>query len=94
MEYRIDDKMQKQGYKCSCADPCIYICSEGDKIAIITIWVDNLLLFADLDKTMLKIKEDIQSEWETMGMSEPTKIVSIEITLLSGKICISQKKNI
>ena len=58
------------------------------------IWVDDLLLFADSVQTMNKIKSDIQNEWETTDMGEPTKIVGIEITLSKGRISISQKQSI
>ena len=89
-----DSKMRQRGYKCSHADPCVYTRSEKDKIAIITVWVDDLLLFADSTISMEEMKSDIQAEWEMMDMGEPTKIVGIKITATQGKISISQKQSI
>jgi len=63
-------------------------------MAIVTIWVDDLLLFADSAETMAEIKKDIRTEWETMDMGEPSKIVGIEISQTLEAITISQKQSI
>jgi len=63
-------------------------------MAIITIWVDNLLLFASSDKAMFKMKDQIKSEWQITDLGEPQKIVSIEITLKDHMVTIFQKKYI
>jgi hypothetical protein len=76
------------------ADPCVYTCTNESVIAIITIWVDDLLHFADSAESMDTMKNDICTEWETMNMGEPTKIVSIKITQSPGWISITQKKSI
>jgi hypothetical protein len=89
-----DRKMRQHGYKCLRADPCVYTCSNDKTIAIITVWVDNLLLFADSAESMDAMKKDIRTEWETTDMGEPTKIVGIEITQSPEQISISQKKGI
>ena len=81
-----DSKMRQCRYKGSSTDLYVYTCSEKDKIVIITIWVDNLLLFTDSTTSMEKMKSDIQSEWEMMDMGELTKIVDVEITAIQGKM--------
>ena len=67
---------------------------EGEKMAIVTMWVDDLLLFADSAETMAEIKTDICTEWETTDMGEPSKIVGIEINQSPDGISISQKQSI
>ena len=62
------------------SDPCAYIRREGDNFMIVTIWVDNLLLFTTLDTLMDKTKANINAEWETTDLGEPSKIISIKIT--------------
>ena len=89
-----DNKMRQHGYKRSRADPCVYMRSNTNATAIVTVWVDDLLLFADSAEHMEEIKTHIRSKWETKDMGEPTKIVGIEITQSPGKICISQKQSI
>jgi hypothetical protein len=87
-------KMRGRGYKRLRADPCVYTRSDKDKIRIVTVWVDDLLLFANSEDTMKEIKNDIHTEWETTDMGDPTKIVGIEITQSASTISISQKKGI
>jgi len=58
-------KMRQHGYKHLHADPCVYTCSNDKTIAIITVWVDDLLLFADSAESMDAMKKDICTEWET-----------------------------
>jgi hypothetical protein len=89
-----DTKMKLHGYKRLRADPCVYTRSKENKTAIITVWVDDLLLFADSEETMDDIKNDIRSEWETKDLGEPSKIVGIEISQSPGQISISQRQNI
>jgi hypothetical protein len=86
--------MRQRGYKRLRADPCVYTRSGEDTIAIVTVWVDDLLLFTDSVDSMEAMKDDIRAEWETTDMGEPTKIVGIEITQSPGKISISQSENI
>jgi len=47
--------MQKYGYKPLILDPCTYILHQGEDFIIITIWVDDLLLFGTLDKLIEQI---------------------------------------
>jgi hypothetical protein len=42
--------------------------SDTDKTAIITIWVDDLLLFAELEHTVTETKEDTRFEGDTSDM--------------------------
>jgi uncharacterized protein YuzE len=58
---------------------------------IITVWVDDLLLFATSDELMQQTKSDLCTEWEITDLGEPTKIIGIEITQAEDSITISQK---
>ena len=67
---------------------------DGEHLEIITVWVDDLLLFATSDDLMNKMKKEIQSEWEVTDMGELAKIIGIEITKSDNSITISQEKYI
>ena len=90
----LDSKLIKFGFSRLISDPCVYIKRDGDKISIITVWVDDLLLFASNDELMATIKNYIKSEWEATDIGEPNKIVGIEITINENSISISQQKYI
>ena len=61
---------------------------------IITVWVDDLLLFATSEELMNKMKSEIQSEWTVTDMGDPQKIIGIEITRNDDSIMISQQQYI
>ena len=71
------------------SDPCAYIKWDGNEISIITVWVDNLLLFISNDEIIVRVKEYIKSTWETTDIGKPTKIIGIKITLGENSISIS-----
>ena len=47
---------------------------------IITVWVDDLLLFASNDAMMKYMKGSIESKWQATDLGEPSKIIGIKIT--------------
>ena len=65
-----DRAMQRRSFKHLRSDPCAYIRREHDEFAIITVWVDDLLLFATSDSLMERMKKDIRTEWETTDLGD------------------------
>ena len=51
-----------------------------DGTVYITVWVNNLLIFATTILSMENAKNDISNSFEVTDLSEPSKIVGIEIT--------------
>ena len=89
-----DTKLRRRGYARLRCDPCVYIWRVNDDFAIITVWVDDLLIFTTTVDLMTKAKSDISTEWEVTDLGEPSKIVGIEISRTEDSIAISQKKYI
>ncbi len=73
-------------------DPCTYILREGDDFVIVTVWVDDLLLFATLDRLIERTKAGLEAEWELTDLGKPVKIVGIEIELGDHFVTISQRR--
>ena len=90
----LDIKLKEFGFHPLKSDPCAYVRKNGENLEIITVWVDDLLLFATSDDLMNKMKKDIQSKWTVTDMGEPAKIIGIEITKSDNSILISQEKYI
>ena len=63
-------------------------------MSIITVWVDDLLLFASSEQLMQWMKDYIHSQWEATDMGDPAKIIGIKITQIDNCITISQEKYI
>ena len=86
--------MRNHRYKRLISDSCTYVRWDGDNVVIITVWVDDLLLFATNDAMMEHMKGSIESEWQATDLGEPSKIIGIEITIMPEYLRISQGKYI
>jgi hypothetical protein len=73
------------------SDPCVYIKWDGNDVVILTIWVDDILLFGTSEKLLEQTISDISQIWEVTVLGKPAKIVGIEITQTEDSIKISQK---
>ena len=90
----LDGKLKVHEYERLFADPCAYIRRDAGNFGILTVWVDDSLLFASSDSTMDHMKDTLRSEWEVTDLGEPSKIVGIEITRSDDSISISQTRYI
>jgi len=61
---------------------------------IITVWIDNLLLFASSNKAIIAMEDNVKSKWQMTKLGEPFKIVGIEIAINEHSMTILQKKYI
>jgi hypothetical protein len=86
----LDIKLKSFGFQPLKSDPCAYVCKNGENLEIITVWVDDLLLFATSNNLMNKMKDQIKSIWEVTNLGDPAKIIGIEIAIsknyFTGKI--------
>jgi len=86
---KFDHTIQCLGFQALVLDPCTYVLCEGDHFVIVTIWVDNLLLFAMAEELIERTKAGLKAEWELTDLGEPVKIIGIEITLGNHSVTIS-----
>jgi len=73
-------KLEECGYKRIHSDPCVYMLKTLDGMILITVWVDDLLIFATSIKYMQIAKRDILESFEVTDLGELNKMVGIEIT--------------
>ncbi len=84
--------IQRLGFRALILDVCTYILHDGDDFITITVWVNDLLLFATTEELIEWMKAGLEAEWELTDLGEPVKIVGIEITLSDCSITISQHR--
>ena len=76
-------------------DLCVYFRCKTGNIEIITVWVDDLLLFTNMPDIMRCLKAELQNLFKIIDMGEPSKIVGIEIEHnCENKTISSDKRNI
>ena len=73
-----DRKMKGFGFNCISSDLCLYIKWDGEDVVILTVWVDDILLFLSSDELIEQTISDIGSVWEVTILGEPTKIVVLD----------------
>ena len=72
-------ELTKMGLSRCEVDHCVYIRQEDEKIAIITVWVDDLLLFTNSSREMETLKKQLKAVFEINDLGEPNTIIGIEI---------------
>ena len=93
---KLNRRLVKEGFRHLWSDPCAYIRRTPEGIEIITIWVDDLLLFTTTQGLMTSLKLQLQSMFKVTDLRDPKKIVSIEITqdCAKGTLFIGQTQYI
>jgi hypothetical protein len=91
---QFNDGLQDLGFTRLYSDPCAYVRRRGNDFQIITVWVDDLLLFANTEVGMRLCKEQIAHKWQVTDLGEPSKIIGIQIKRGADSISISQTKYI
>ena len=66
----------------------------ASNLEIITVWVDDLLIFTNSDPIIENLKVELHSIFNIMDIGEPMKIVRIKVTMGENSITISQSKYI
>ena len=86
----LDWRLKDIGFENLRSDPCAYIHQDGAIIRMITVWVDDLLLFASTTMVMKNLKKELESVFDLTDFGEPSKIVGIEISRMNETLIILQ----
>ena len=77
--HKLDSKLKNLGYTRLYSDPCAYIRCDGHNASIITVWVDDLLVFTSGDNLMPKMQyfsvphrflQDSKDSWRFLRIPE------------------------
>src|SRR6266481_316651 len=71
--------LENIGFSQSTADECVYIKKAHDSILIITIYVDDLGLFATLKSKMAELKKELKDNFTMTDLGEMKKILGIQV---------------
>jgi hypothetical protein len=86
---KLERRLKDKGFENLQSDPCAYIWQNRDDLEIVTVWIDDLMLFATSDPIMEHFAEDLKSAFDVTDLGEPSKIIGIEITHWRNSITIS-----
>ena len=89
----MDHYLGKIGFRSLKTDPCVYVYEDENGSAILTLYVDDVLLL-DANKQLLdKLKKQLMDRFEMMDTSDVSKVLGINVTRdrEDGGITINQK---
>ena len=75
----LNGQLESKGFTSLHSDLCVYIWCTNRNIEIITVWVNDLLLFSNTPDIMDHLQGELQTLFELTNMGDLTKIVRIEI---------------
>ncbi|SJL04873.1 uncharacterized protein ARMOST_08244 [Armillaria ostoyae] len=94
--WEFDRKLTSIGFSKLEADHCVYKRIREGRMTIITVWVDDLLIFSETIEDMMETKGELHNLFDVKDLGEPKKIIGIEIKRdrENGTISLSQKQYI
>jgi len=86
--------MESENFEQSSADPCLFICSKGADLAIIAVYVYNLIIVAKSQEVMSKIKFDLsrQFKMKDLGKIHYCRVVTKDYDQQKGCLRMCQRQ--
>ena len=85
----LDTHLRSLNLQQSQADPCVYT-SRGEETVIVAIYVDDILIATENEKTMLKVKKMISEKFDVKDLGELRSFLGVKVEMLSNGIWIGQ----
>ena len=82
----------EKGFKQSPHDACLYTFVENPHIAIVLIWVDDILMAENSERCMKKIKHHLIVKFRMKDLGSVSCFLGIRFTQEEGKITMDQSK--
>ena len=87
---RITSWLQQQGLVQSSSNPNLYFKRDGDKIIILLLYVDDLIITRNDQAAISQFKEQLKQEYEMTDLGEASSYLGIEIHMKPEGIFINQ----
>lgn len=79
------------GWVQSKADPCVFLLRKGDAMAILVVYVDDLIIAANKDEILLFIKGRLMARFEMKDIGELCYVLGMTIEIDAEKLRLHQK---
>ena len=86
--------MLSLGFVQSDADPCVFIRVLNDKLAIVTVHVDDLILLTETEEEMIDLKTNLANPFKMKDMGILHYCLGVSVTIKDGVLQISQEQYI
>ena len=82
------------GYEQSKADPCVFLKWEDGNLSVNTIYVDDIILLADLMKDMVKFKGELSQKFQMIDLGPMNFCLGISVVTQEDTLKIHQRQYI
>lgn len=90
---KLNNVLQNMGLMRSKMDPCVYYKIE-ENIFILTVYVDDLLLFYTNENEVTAIKQQLKEHFKMQDLGKANYCIGLRITYIQKSICIDQTRYI
>lgn len=89
---KLDTELKNMNFKQLEADTCVYIKEEGEETVIITVYVDDLLIWTRTEEKLNETKKKLQGKFEIRDLGKVRSILNMKITrnIEKGTLNINQ----
>lgn len=93
---RVDEVLLKLGYKRSDTEPCLYVKSRDKLITMITVYVDDFLIFSNDNPETESVKKELSSKFKIKDLGKAKDCLGLHINrdYDKGFITLDQRKYI
>ena len=93
---KLDEELKKYGLQQSQLDPCIYFTYQDGNVLIVTVYVDDLLIFSNNKQIKSHFRNYLLSTFKMKDLGEVQNCLGFKITRdrKNGKLYLSQKQYI
>lgn len=81
---------KKMSFQKSSVEPCVYFRSKDGKLAIVTVYVDDILLFTSSARDKKEIKDQLMREFEITDLGAAHEFLGMRIRKENGNITLDQ----
>jgi hypothetical protein len=92
--YRLDQYLQKQGYKRGTTDNNLYIKIEDQNMIVVVLYVDDIISVSNLTTLSIKFATKMKEEFEMSILGELPFFLGLQVNQIENGIFVSQTKYI
>ncbi|XP_024310449.1 uncharacterized protein LOC106866887 isoform X2 [Brachypodium distachyon] len=89
---RFRKAMVQMGYKQSNADHTLFYSRNGDKLVVLIVYVDDIIITGDDGSEIKRLKQQLTKEFEVKDLGHLRYFLGIEVSQSAKRIYLSQRK--
>ena len=76
----MDHHLGKIEFRSFKSDPCVYVCEDENGSAILTLYVDDILLQGANKQLLAKLKKQLMDRFEMMNMGDVSRVLGMNVS--------------